>query len=271
MANTLPTERYRGFVIDLDGVVYLLDDPIPGSIQTLKALQSESRPFVFLTNNSSSTAAQYVRKLQRLGIEIAGEQVVTSSEAVRCHLENSHQTRGSTALVIGETGLLEEMARTGLDLVGLSESLEADYVIVGWDREFNFDKLRAAVIAIRRGAEFIASNLDATYPTPQGLWPGAGSIIAAVATGAGREPFVAGKPNPLIVNLALERLGLGPGEVLLIGDRLDTDIEAGLRAGVDTLLVLTGISTVDDIERTRIEPTHVMDSLSALLDQFEVR
>jgi 4-nitrophenyl phosphatase len=258
-------ERYNSFIIDLDGVLYLLNDPIPGAAETVNELTAAGRPIVFLTNNSSATPEQYVEKLARFRIKLEPAQVVTSSQAVGRYLDGKGNLDGSTGYVIGEEGLLEEIRSRSIALPEGEKALESDFVFVGWDRAFSFEKLKTAVVAIRRGAEFIATNADATYPTPGGLWPGAGSLVAAVATGAGKEPLIAGKPNPTIVELALERMGSTPEETLLIGDRLDSDILAGLAASVDTLLVLTGVSTVDEIELTGIKPTHVRSSLADML------
>lgn len=262
MANL--SEAYRGFIIDLDGVLYLLNEPIEGSAETINRLTELGRSFVFLTNNSASTPFQYVEKLGKLGMEVEPEQVVASTHAIGRYLDLNFDARGMTAYVIGEDGLREEIASRGLRLLEGDEGRGADFVFVGWDRSFDFEKLKTAVIAIRKGARYIATNIDATYPTPEGLWPGAGSIVAAVTAGGGREPYVAGKPNPLIVELALERLGVGAREALLIGDRLDTDIRAGLLAGVDTMMVLTGVSDEEEIESSGIRPTYVRDDLAAL-------
>jgi 4-nitrophenyl phosphatase len=259
-------DRYKGFIIDLDGVVYLLDDPIPGSREVIKRLQSEGAPFVFLTNNSVATPQQYAERLARFGLRVLPEDVVSSCQAVARYLEMNCETDGRTAFVIGEDGLLAEASGRGLRIVEGEEAKQADFVFVGWDRRFDFEKLKLAVVAIRNGACYIATNADATYPTPEGLWPGAGSIVAAVTTGSGHEPVVAGKPNPLIVELALARMGLAATEALLIGDRLDTDIKAGLDAGVDTMLVLTGVSSEYDIEETGIRPTYTGADLRALLE-----
>lgn len=259
-------DRYKGFIIDLDGVVYLLDDPIPGSPEVVRYLLESGAPFVFLTNNSVSTPLMYVEKLARLGMEVEPRHVVTSAQAVRRYLEQGGACAGRTAFVVGEKGLVREIEATGLEIVNEEEAAGADFVFVGWDREFDFGKLKAAVAAVRNGAEYIATNADATYPTPGGLLPGAGSIVAAITTGAGREPIVMGKPNPYIVELALERMGVGARSALLVGDRLDTDIAAGLAAGVDTLLVLTGVSRAEEVEETGIRPTHIRDDLGALMD-----
>lgn len=258
-------EKYAGFIIDLDGVLYLLNDPIEGSVETLTTLARLGKPFVFLTNNSSSTPEQYVDKLLGMGVEVEPWQVVGSAQAVVRYLESNHETTGRTAFVIGEDGLAREVESSGLALLDVKQGRAADFVFVGWDRAFDFEKLKTAAIAIRNGAVYVATNTDATYPTPEGLWPGAGSIVASVTTGGGREPVVVGKPNPLIVDIALERLAVQRREALLVGDRLDTDIKAGLLAGVDTLMVLTGVSSEGDVESTGIRPTYLRDSLAALL------
>jgi 4-nitrophenyl phosphatase len=163
--------------------------------------------------------------------------------------------------------LLVELEEVGLRVLEPAESAHADFVMVGWDRHFDFEKLKAAVVAIRNGATYIAMNTDATYPTPDGLWPGAGTMVAAVTTGAGREPVVVGKPNPLFVELALGRLGASAAESLMVGDRLDSDVAAGIAAGVDTLLVLSGVSTEEDVVRLGIRPTYVRKNLAALIEE----
>ncbi len=258
--------NFKGLIIDLDGVVYLLNEAVPGSPEAIAEIQQCEIPFVFLTNNSSATPEQYSNKLAGFGIKVSPEQVVTSSQAVRKYLQEKIGNRKASAFVIGEIGLVSEVEKVGLIILNGEESSDADVVVVGCDRHFDYAKLKAAVVAIRNGALYIASNADATYPTPNGLWPGAGAIVAAVTTGAGREPFIAGKPNRLIVELALERLGTSPQDTLLIGDRLDTDIKAGVSAGVKTALVLTGVSKEEEIVKTGIRPDFVCASLSALVN-----
>ena len=259
-------DRYEAFIIDLDGVLYLLEDPVPGAAEAVCALRDRKKSYVFLTNNSSTSPRKYVEKLGRFGIKISDAQVVTSSQALASQVAALGFARGSTAFVIGEAGLIDQIREMGFRLLNVEEGGEADYIFVGWGRNFNFDKLKAAVKAVRRGAVFMATNRDATYPTPNGLWPGAGTLVAAVSTGSGVEPYVAGKPNPLMVKLALQRMEAAPARSLLIGDRLDTDIMAGVAAGVDTLLVLSGVSSVEDIQRSDVKPKYVMNSIAGLLE-----
>lgn len=259
-------DRYAAFIIDLDGVLFLQNEPVPGSAETVRGLAAAGKRFVLLTNNSAPTLEQYVDKLGRFGIEVLQEQIISSAQAVRRYLEINHEVEGKTAFVIGEEGLLSELADMGLRLLTGDEASEADFVFVGWDRRFDFEKLKSAVMGIRRGAFYIATNTDATYPTPEGLWPGAGSLVAAVSTASGQEPVVAGKPSPLIVRAALKRMEANAGDALLVGDRLDSDIAAGLAAGVDTLLVLTGVSAEREIELAGIHPTHIRKNLAGLLE-----
>lgn len=259
-------DQYKAFIIDLDGVVYLLHDPIPGSSEAIRKLQEKGSSFVFLTNNSVATPEQYVERLAGFDINVEPELIVTSSQAAGVYLDRNYETAGKTALAIGENGLISVLKSRGIEVLDPADCDAPDFVFVGWDRHFDFEKLKAAVVAIRRGSVFIAMNRDATYPTPHGLLPGAGTMVAAVSTGAGRDPYVVGKPNPFIIELALERMGVAKGETLVVGDRLDSDIEAGIAAGVDTLMVLTGISSREEIEETGVRPTHVRDDLKALFE-----
>ena len=258
-------DRYAAFILDMDGVLWLLDEEIAGSAHTLREMRNAGKRLVFLTNNSASTPEMYVEKLDRHGIEAQADEIVTSADACRHYLESSFETRGKRALVIGEAGLLRECERMGLEVVGPDGWDAADFVLVGWDRRFDFDKLKAAVLAVRRGAVYVAMNTDATYPTPQGLWPGAGTMVAAVTTGAGSEPTVVGKPNPLVVDIAIGRMGSSKKDTLLVGDRLETDIKVGGAAGIDTLLVLSGVAGESEIEASGVHPTHVREDLSGLL------
>lgn len=260
-------DSYEAFIIDLDGVIYLLEDPIDGAARTIAVLQEKKSPFVFLTNNSASTPGMYVEKLAGLGINVGPETVITSAVAARDFMQRNYEPRGKRAFVIGERGLLEQCAEMGIEVVGPGRYREADFVLVGWDRGFDYEKLRAAEMAVRKGAIYIAMNTDATYPTPEGLWPGSGTMVAAVSTAAGQDPVASvGKPNPFIVEIALERLGRPRSGTLLVGDRLDTDIKVGMVSGMDTLLVLSGVSEESEIEASGARPTWIRKDISGLLE-----
>lgn len=259
-------DRYQAFIIDLDGVLYLIREPIEGSLGTIKKLQADRKPFVFLTNNSSATIEQYLERLGNIGLEVEGEQIVTSSQALAGYIRENYETQGKTVFLIGGEGLHRELSSIGLEVVDSERGSSADFVVVGWDGDFNYRKLKAAVIAVRDNAVYLASNTDATYPTQSGLWPGAGTMVAAVSTGSGKEPFIGGKPNRLIVDYALERMGAAREDTLLIGDRLETDILAGINSDVDSLLVLTGVSTKEDVSATGIRPVYVRENLAAIYE-----
>lgn len=257
-------DEYKAFIIDLDGVMYLIKEPIAGSVEAVKRLQAEDVPFVFLTNNSSATLEQYIERMKNIGLEIDRDRMVTSSQALAEYMRRNLEPDRRTVFVIGGDGLKSELISAGLKVVDAENGVGADIVVVGWDGEFSYQKLKSAVIAIRNGADYFATNTDASYPTPTGLWPGAGTMVAAVSTGSGQEPFIAGKPNRLIVELALERMGVDRGAALLVGDRLESDILAGRNADVDTLLVLTGVSKREEIETSGIEPTYVRENLASI-------
>jgi len=260
-------EKYRVFLVDLDGVIYLLDQAIKGSPEAINGIVNVGCKVLFLTNNSIHTPKHYAKKLKNFGISVTPEQVITSSIATREYLRKNYMTNGLKAYIIGEEGLRREVASLGIEIVSEAEAEGVNFVIVGLDRSFNFEKLKAACIGIRSGGILIGTNSDATYPTPLGLWPGAGAILAAVKTAGGSEPVILGKPNPLMIEIALDRTNAKSDDVLLIGDRLETDILAGIRAGLDTLLVLSGVSKREDVEKSGIKPTYIMDSISGLFEE----
>ncbi len=222
-------------VCDLDGVVYLGTEPVPGAAAALQVLERSGVELRFCTNNSSRTPAATADKIRTVtGFDVSPEQVVTSAQAA-AHLLAG---RVGDAFVVGGAGI-----RQALRDVGIREASadRAEAVVVGLDVELSYGTIRDAGLAVRRGARFVATNLDATFPTPGGLWPGAGSIAAAIATAGGRQPEVAGKPHVPMIELV--RSGLtSQGEVVVVGDRIETDIGLGAAAGWRTVLVLTGVS-----------------------------
>jgi len=241
---------YSTYVFDLDGVLYLGDTAIPYATQTIERLQSLGKSVYFLTNNSGSTRAAYVEKLKAVnGLSVSSDQIYTSALACALYLRERGAS-GKTAFVIGEAGLVEDLEQTGglrvvtrPDAVGFDS---VDYVIVGIDRQFSYEKLCFAHLAITRGhAEFIATNRDATYPMEGGTVPGAGSLVISVATATGREPLTIGKPEPPSLQAILTVSGSPAERTVMVGDRLDTDILVGNRLGTQTVLVLTGVTPID--------------------------
>jgi 4-nitrophenyl phosphatase len=229
------------WALDLDGVVWLADTPIPGSAEAVERLRRGGARVVFITNNSSMTVGQYTEKLARCGIEAGPGDVLTSAQAAATHLEP-----GSTALVCAGAGVEEALGQRGVHTVPEGR---ADAVVVGWHRDFDFDRLAAATTAVLAGARLVGTNDDPTYPAPGGQLPGAGAILAAVAYASGATPVVAGKPNGPMVELIRTRVG----EVeVMVGDRASTDGLLARRLGARFALVLTGV--IDAALVASIEP-----------------
>ncbi len=259
---------YRGVVIDLDGCVYLGERLVEGSDKAVERLLERGVKVLFLTNNSTQTSRDYCTKLGRLGVECREEMVLTSGEATAQYiLEESGPSR---VLPVTGRGFKEYCVEMGHVILPAERWPEADYVVVGLDREISYGKIRAAVRAIHRGARYVATNLDATLPTDEGPDPGAGAIAASITTASGVEPLVVGKPSKIIMEIALRRLGLGPREVLVIGDRLETDVMAGKNIGADTALVLSGATDRRGLERARPEerPDYVAENLYRLVERL---
>ena len=257
------------YVFDMDGVLYRGDAALPGVNDLLNALAIRDKGFMLATNNSMATPADYVRKLGGMGIRVDEESILTSAMATRDYLRETLPA-GAGLFVVGMPALREQLFRdTDFQPVQYGEEIPAA-VVVGLDRTFTYEKLTLANEAIRAGARFIATNADATLPTEAGLVPGCGSIVAAIATASGQLPTVIGKPEPLILQMALERLGADPAHAVMIGDRLDTDVVAGARAGMLTVLVLTGVSTRDEIAHSPVLPDLVFTDLNAVLEALVV-
>jgi 4-nitrophenyl phosphatase len=244
------------WILDLDGVVWLSEDPVDGSADAIDRMRSNGHRVIFITNNSSPPVETLMEKLHGAGVPAEPADIVTSSQAAASLLEP-----GETALVCGGPGVVEAVEERGAKAV---RNGEADAVVVGFHRDFDYERLTVAFRAIRGGARLIGTNDDATYPTPDGPIPGGGSILAAVATAAGVEPEVAGKPHPPIATLVKERLGVPLDDAVMVGDRPNTD---GLMAGrleVPFFLVLSGVTKEDQLP-VEPEPAKVGADLAALV------
>lgn len=243
------------WLLDLDGVVWLADEPIPGAADAVARLRDRGERVVFITNNSSATVAEYLEKLDRCGVPTVPGDLITSAQAAAFLVEP-----GETALVCGGPGVEEALQQRGARTVRAGK---ADAVVVGWHRDFDFGRLTAAFEAVVAGARLIGTNDDATYPTPMGPLPGGGAILAAVAYAAGVEPVVAGKPFGPIVELLHERVS---DPEIMVGDRPTTDGLLAHRLGIAFGLVLTGVTRADAIP-TEPPVALVADDLAALVDQ----
>ena len=253
----------RAFVFDMDGVLYRGNDPLPGFDSLLGVLASTGRSAMLATNNSMATPESYTAKLASMGVAVPPEKILTSGTAMADYLRDT-LPEGSGIFLIGMPALGEQIFRL-TTLHPVDPDIEAPAaVVVGLDLEFTYAKMHRAMVAIRGGARFVATNADATLPTSGGLQPGAGSVLAGIITATGQRPVVIGKPEPRTLLQAAELMGATPSETVMVGDRLDTDIVAGQRAGMLTALVLTGVSSRADIVSEGIVPDLVFDDIPAL-------
>jgi glycerol 3-phosphatase-2 len=258
--------RYDSLLFDLDGVLYRGDEPVPGAPETMGALREAGALVVFLTNNSSRTPEQVSAKLGAMGMYSAPAEVVTSATATADLLA---ARGGGTAFVLGGDGVVGALRDAGLRVVD-GEPETVDLVVVGIDDDLTYAGLRTACILVHRGASFVATNADPTFPASGGeLWPGAGALVAAITTATGVEAEVVGKPHAPLFHAALRRAG--GRNPLVIGDRLDTDIAGAGALGWDSLLVLSGVSTEDEVTASPYRPTYVAPDVRALLIDDAVR
>ena len=246
----------RGVLFDLDGVVYLGSTPLPGAQGIFDWLEQHARPYCLVTNNSTRTPRQYQDRLLDMGIRVPLPTIYTSALATAQFLKKQYPD-GAPVYVIGEAGLQEALDEAGFWI----ETERPRVVCVGLDQHLTYQKLQTACLAIRAGARFIGTNPDRTLPTEIGLVPGNGSILAALQTCTDVAPLVIGKPSATMIDLAIERLGVSKESTVIIGDRLDTDIQAGAAAGITTVLVLTGVHHLADIPRFPVAPDFVVDDL----------
>lgn len=253
---------YKGYLIDLDGTIYRGTESILEATKFIKRLQDAQIPYLFLTNNTTRTRQMVVDKLAGHGISATIDQIYTPSLATRDYLLAENNGKPTTIYLVGEIGLYQALLEAGFTL----DNQHPDYVIVGLDSDLTYDKIKKATLAIRSGSKFIGTNADKNLPNEEGLVPGAGSVIAFVEATVQKKAFYIGKPERIIVDMALQVLGLQKDDVLVVGDNYDTDIKAGINSEMDSLLVYTGVSTKEQVKRHSIQPTYEIDSL----DEWEV-
>jgi 4-nitrophenyl phosphatase len=249
----------KAVTLDLDGTVYLVDDAIKGAADFIGLLRSRNIPYLFVTNRANRPPETIADSLRSMGIPCELDEILTSSQATASNLSPGR------AYIIGEIGLEQALLEKGFEIT----EEDPDYVIVSFDQQFTYEKLKIACNLIHSGAQFIATNPDQGLVTSDGIYPGTGAIVAAVQAGSRTEPKVIGKPDPLILEIAAEKLGVAPAEVLAIGDNMDTDVPSGASAGMQTALMLTGISTRADIESSQVKPDYVAENyveMTAILE-----
>ncbi|RSS66792.1 HAD-IIA family hydrolase [Streptomyces sp. WAC06614] len=257
MAERKPIESW---LTDMDGVLIHEGTPIPGADAFISRLRESGKPFLVLTNNSIYTPRDLQARLLRMGLDVPVDNIWTSALATAKFLDD--QRPGGTAYVIGEAGLTTALHDIGYVLT----DHEPDYVVLGETRTYSFEAMTKAVRLINAGARFICTNPDETGPSTEGPLPATGAVAALITKATGKQPYFAGKPNPLMMRTGLNAIGAHSETSAMIGDRMDTDVLAGLEAGMRTFLVLTGLTTVEDTEKFPYRPTRTVNSIADLVD-----
>jgi phosphoglycolate/pyridoxal phosphate phosphatase family enzyme len=254
----------RGFILDMDGTIYLSDRALPGAVETIAILRERGFKVVFISNKPLEPGSAYAAKLTRLGIPTAPEDVITSGYVLSTYL--ARVAPGARVFVIGEPPLLEEMRQAGLRLT--EEPAQTDYVVAAFDRTFDYRKWNIGFQAIKfHGAHFVATNPDRTCPIDGGELPDCAGVIAALEATTGKKvELIAGKPSPMMIQAAAERIGVPVNQCQVVGDRLETDMVMGRKAGARTALVLTGVTRREHLSSAPVQPDYVLENIGGLLD-----
>jgi HAD superfamily hydrolase (TIGR01450 family) len=256
-------QRYDQFILDLDGCVWIGDEPTPRAVEAVATLREAGKDVAYATNDPRSATEDYVARLWKIGIQASLRDVVTVGGAVQHLLAETRS--GQTAFVVGTEALKRHVTDAGLRVLnGTDLASRAEVVVVGGTEELVYDDLRQAALAVRRGADFLATARDPTYPQPDGLWPGTGAILAAIEVASGETARTVGKPEPQLMLTALDRLGAGR-RTLVVGDRVDTDLAAAAAAELDAALVLSGGTERQALNGFEPEPVGVADTLADLI------
>jgi NagD protein len=250
------------WLMDMDGVLVTEEQAIPGAPEFIARLRALEVPFMVLTNNSIYTSRDLRARLSRSGLEVSEQAIWTSALATARFLED--QRPGGSAFVVGEAGLTTALHASGYTIT----DRDPDYVVLGETRTYSFERITQAIRLVASGARFIATNPDNVGPSPDGPTPATGSVAALISRATGVAPYYVGKPNPLMMRSALNALDAHSESTAMIGDRMDTDIVAGLEAGMETVLVLTGVTSREDAERHPFRPSRVVDSVADLVAEL---
>src|SRR3990172_483865 len=259
----METSSIKALILDMDGVLWRGDQPIGDLSTTFQRIKSLDLKFTLVTNNATLTVGQYAQKLGRFGVDLNPEQIINSSIAAAAYLRKRFSS-GGNVYILGESGLIDTLAEHGFT----HQENDVLAVIAAMDRQLTFEKLKRASDLIRSGALFIGTNPDRTFPTPEGLIPGAGAILAFLVAVTDTHPVIVGKPFPEMYRIALERMNAQPKNTLVVGDRLETDIAAGQEAGCATALVLSGVTTLEQSKRWSPAPDVIADNLNGVMDRI---
>jgi len=252
-----------GFIIDMDGVIYHGNRVLEGVKEFVAWLKEEHKRFVFLTNSSERTIKELEGKLSRMGIDVGQEHFYTSALATASFLQN--QKPNGSAYIIGEAGMINALYNSGYT----SNSIDPDYVVMGEDRSYSYEVIEKAVNLVRKGARLVGTNPDLTGPIENGIAPATKALIAPIELATGRQAYFIGKPNPLMMRIALKKIGVQREEAIVIGDRMDTDIVAGLEAEIDTCLVLSGISDENTVHEFAYRPHYILDGVNEIVKDYK--
>ncbi|MCL1631110.1 TIGR01457 family HAD-type hydrolase [Sporolactobacillus sp. CPB3-1] len=248
--------NYDAFLLDLDGTVYWGQKEIPEAVDFIKKLKNKGLRYLFVTNNSTRTKEMVADQLSGFGIPCTPDDVLTTSIATASYIKS--RKPDAHVLYIGEQGLKQAMETAGFSY----DEEHPDFVAFGMDRQITYEKYAKACLAVRSGAVLVSTNPDVALPNERGLVPGNGALTSVISVSTGVRPIFIGKPEPIIIEMALEKLGTTKAHTLMIGDNYDTDIMAGINAGLDTLLVHTGVTSQAALKTKRVQPTYALESLS---------
>ena len=251
--------RKKSYLIDMDGVLVHGSMPLPGAAEFIQTLIEEKRKFLILTNNPLYTTRDLAHRFQMTGLNITEDRIYTSAMATAAFL--NRQRPNGKAYVIGETGLTEAIHAIGY----VQTSVEPDYVVLGETNTYSFEEVTKAIRLIMGGARFIATNPDATGPTESGIVPATGSMAALIEKATGKAPLFIGKPNPLMMRSALNHMDAHSEESIMVGDRMDTDILSGISSGLETILVLSGVTAMEDIDKYSYGPSYIFNSVADIV------
>lgn len=255
--------NYKGYLIDLDGTIYKGTKSINAAKRFIDNLKQENIPFLFVTNNTTKKAYEVVEFLAKHhNILVEEKNIYTNAMATADYLDQNSELACKSAYVIGENGLKDAIARKGFDLY----QSKPEYVVVGLDWDMTYEKMAQAVLLIQSGSKFIGTNIDTNIPNERGMLPGAGSLVDFIQYATQTNPTIIGKPETLILEKALKKIRLEKNEVIMVGDNYNTDIKAGINFGIDTLIVYTGVSNKNDVDKQTKKPTFEVNSF----DEWEV-
>ena len=249
----------KAFICDMDGVIYHGNKLLPGVAEFVDWLKAEKKEFLFLTNSSERAPRELQEKLNRLGLEVDQKHFYTSALATAAFVAS--QSPGCTAYVIGETGLINALYNAGITM----NDVDPDYVIVGESRNYTYENILRAVKFVQNGAKLIGTNPDLTGPTEQGIVPATGALISPIEQATGNTAYFVGKPNPLMMRTALKKLGFQREDTVIIGDRMDTDIVAGVESEIATVLVLSGVTSREEVDSFAYRPDLILDGVGDIL------